>query len=165
MKVMVTENIAFDSKVVNGTEGIIRKIVYEEDQYGRRYAKVAYVYIPGIGFQIDGLDNDVVPVFPVGTSIKPTKVHAIGLEAKSFNRWQLPLVPAYAYTDYKSQGRTLTRAIVDISSARGQGAYVMLSRVTSLSGVAILRWFPPSKIYQRLSHELRSELHRLRLRC
>ncbi|PPQ75301.1 hypothetical protein CVT26_015246 [Gymnopilus dilepis] len=163
MKVMITENIAFDSKVVNGTEGVIKTIVYEEDDQGRRFATVAYVHIPGIGFHVDGLDEDVVPIFPVKTSIKLLNPSIIGLNIKSFSRCQLPLLPAYAYTDYKSQGRTLTRAIVDIWSAKSQGVYVMLSRVTSLSGVAILRWFPPSKIYQRLSEELRVELHRLNL--
>ncbi|PPQ66487.1 hypothetical protein CVT26_011176 [Gymnopilus dilepis] len=164
MKVMVTENIAFDSKIVNGTEGVVRSIVYEEDEAGRRYATVVYVYIEAINFQIDGLEENVVPIFPVRTNIKNEGFHIIGLEAKSFSRLQLPLVPAYAYTDYKSQGRTLSRAIVDITSAKGQGAYVMLSRVTSLAGIAILRWFPPSKLYHRLSAELRAELDRLRLR-
>ncbi|PPR04170.1 hypothetical protein CVT26_003810, partial [Gymnopilus dilepis] len=165
MKVMVTENIAFDSKVVNGTEGVVKKIVYDEDEAGRRYATVAYVHVEGIGFQIEGLEKDVVPIFPVRTNITHRTLHTIGLQAKSFSRWQLPLVPAYAYTDYKSQGRTLKRAVVDISSSKGQGVYVMLSRVTSLSGLAILRWFPPSKIYQRPSAELREELARLGLRC
>ncbi|KDR81276.1 hypothetical protein GALMADRAFT_48308, partial [Galerina marginata CBS 339.88] len=64
-------------------------------------------------------------------------------------------------TDFKSQGRTLRRAIVDLATARGQGAYVMLSRVKSLSGILILRWFPPNKVFHRLPEELRTELARL----
>lgn len=80
----------------------------------------------------------------------------------SISRIQLPLVPAYAYTDYKSQGRTLDVAILDLASAGSlQGAYVMLSRVKELEGVAILQWFPPRKIDQRLSEEMRDELQRL----
>ncbi|PPQ74673.1 hypothetical protein CVT26_005519, partial [Gymnopilus dilepis] len=165
MKVMVTENIAFDSKIVNGTEGVVKKIVYDEDEAGRRYATVAYIYVEGIGFQIEGLEKDVVPIFPVRTNIPHQTLHTVGLQGKSISRWQLPLLPAYVYTDYKSQGRTLKRAIVDITSAKEQGVYVMLSRVTSLSGLAILRWFPPSKIYQRPSAELQEELARLGLRC
>ncbi|PPQ76981.1 hypothetical protein CVT26_007829 [Gymnopilus dilepis] len=165
MKVMVTENIAFDSKVVNGSEGTIRKILYDVDDEGRRYATAAYVHIEGIGFKIPGLEEDVVPIFPTRVSISSIDLDMVGLEGSTFSRHQLPLIPAYAFTDFKSQGKTLAKAIVDINTARGQGTYVMLSRVTSLSGIAILRWFPPSCIYTRLPEDLRTELKRLNCAC
>ena len=77
-------------------------------------------------------------------------------------RSQLPLLPEYAFTDYKSQGRTLDKAIVDLQTAKNlQSVYVMLSRVRSLSGLAILRPFLPEKVVGRPSQELRRELHRL----
>ncbi|PPR00579.1 hypothetical protein CVT26_009855 [Gymnopilus dilepis] len=163
MKVMVTDNIALDSQIVNGSEGVVRKIVYKEDDNGRRYAVVVYIHIEGLGFKIENLEQDVVPVFPIRVQIRNDDIEAMGFQGSSFARLQIPLVPAYSYTDFKSQGRTLTRAIVDIQSARGQGIYVMLSRVTSLSGIAVLRWFPESRIYSRLSQELRDELLRLNL--
>ncbi|KDR81275.1 hypothetical protein GALMADRAFT_20216, partial [Galerina marginata CBS 339.88] len=47
MKVMLTENLAFNDGIVNGSEGVIRDIKYEEDEEGRRYAVVAYVFIEG----------------------------------------------------------------------------------------------------------------------
>ncbi|KAJ7018537.1 hypothetical protein C8F04DRAFT_977181 [Mycena alexandri] len=78
-------------------------------------------------------------------------------------RKQIPILPAYAYTDFKSQGRTLDFVIVDLATARGQGVYVMLSRVKSLKGLAILRWFPPTKVFQRVSQEMRTELERISL--
>ncbi|PPQ81758.1 hypothetical protein CVT26_007391 [Gymnopilus dilepis] len=165
MKVMITENVAFDSKIVNGSEGIVRKIIYEEDEDGKRYATAAYVYIEGIGFSIPGLEEDVVPIFPSRVSMTNDNLDVVGLEGQTFTRLQLPLIPGYAYTDFKSQGRTLLKAIVDINTARGQGVYVMMSRVKSLSGIAILRWFPPSKIYTRLPEELRAELARLNCRA
>ena len=37
----------------------------------------------------------------------------------------------------------------------------MLSHVKTLKGLLILRWFPATKIYQRLPEELRQELSRL----
>jgi len=83
------------------------------------------------------------------------------LRKKGFTRKQLPLVPAYVYTDFKGQGRTLDKVMVDLATARGQGVYVMLSRVKSLKGLVILRWFPPTKIYSRLPEELRDELAHL----
>ncbi|PPQ74770.1 hypothetical protein CVT26_005016 [Gymnopilus dilepis] len=165
MKVMVTENVAFDSKIVNGSEGTIRNIVYDVDEEGRRFPIVAYVHIEGIGFNIPGLEEDVVPIFPTRVSISSVTLNAVGLDGCTFTRLQLPLMPGYAFTDFKSQGKTLTKAIVDIVTARGQGAYVMLSRVTSLSGIAILRWFPPSCIYTRLPEDLRAELVRLNCAC
>ncbi|PPQ76270.1 hypothetical protein CVT26_009844 [Gymnopilus dilepis] len=161
MKVMVTENLALDSKVVNGTEGVVRRVVYEEDDEGRRYATVVYIYVDGIGFTMPGLEENVVPIFPQRTYIMYDTLAKLGVSAPGFSRVQLPLIPAYAYTDFKSQGRTLLRAIVDLYSAKGQGVYVMLSRVTSLQGLAILRWFPPSKLYTRISEELREEMMRL----
>jgi len=37
----------------------------------------------------------------------------------------------------------------------------MLSRVKSLEGLAILRWFPLEKVNQCLSEEMRNEFRRL----
>lgn len=161
MKVMVTENLAFHHGIVNGSEGIVEDVKYEEDEQGRRYCKVVYVRVPGCGMRVNGLPDDVVPIFPVSTRIR----HGIDspkIKFKTFTRKQVPLVPAYVFTDFKSQGRTLVRAIVDLESAnKGQGVYVMLSRVKSLSGLLILRWFSPNKVYRRLPEELRDELSRL----
>lgn len=161
MKVMVTENLAFSDGIVNGSEGTIRSIHYQEDGHGVRTAVVAYVHIPGCGIRLPNLDEDVVPIFPVSTRIDYPFDIKPGTRCSGFTRKQLPLVPAYAYTDFKSQGRTLTRVIVDLVTARGQGVYVMLSRVKTLSGLAILRWFPPTKVYARIPAELRAELDRL----
>ncbi|KAF5309577.1 hypothetical protein D9619_012398 [Psilocybe cf. subviscida] len=163
MKVMVTENIAFSFGVVNGSEGVVRSIRYNEDSCGRKTAVVAYVHIPGCKMHLPGLDPDVVPIFPVSTRIEYDIQLTAGHAVTGFTRKQLPLVPGYVYTDFKSQGRTLERAIVDLYTARGQGIYVMLSRVKSLSGLAILRWFPPNKVFSRLPEELRDELDRIRI--
>jgi hypothetical protein len=79
------------------------------------------------------------------------------------SRSQLPLLPAYAYTDYKAQGRSLTKVLVDLSGCRTlQSVYVMLSRAGSLQDITIVRWFPPKKITQRLQEEFRVEFEHLR---
>ena len=161
MKVMVQENLAFGNRVVNGTEGTVKDIVFEEHD-GVRYPSVVYIHVPGAGkLGIDAPD-DVVPIFPEWTSF-PWSISKGGEPIPvSVSRMQLPLLPAYAYTDYKSQGRSLDYAIIDPSTASTlQGVYVMLSRVRALDGLAILRPFKPAKIEQRLSEELRDELQRL----
>lgn len=160
MRVMITENLSVPFKIVNGSEGTITEIRYGKDEEGRRFADVMYVKVDECEMCAPGLEQGVVPIFPSLISVKHT-VQAQGLLAKSFQRRQIPITPAYSYTDYKSQGRTLNRAIVDLTSARGQGVYVMLSRVKTLSGLLILRWFPASKIHQRMSGELREEIERL----
>jgi len=39
--------------------------------------------------------------------------------------------------------------------------YVMLSRTTSLKGIAIMRWFDPGKINRSLSQQFQDEFTRL----
>lgn len=160
MKVMITENIATSEKVVNGAEGILQYVRYDEVE-GVRYAKCAYVLIEGSNIQVPGLPIGIVPILPVNTSFKYSSKD--NDSSYTFSRTQLPIVPAYAFTDYKSQGRTLAKAIIDIAGCLLlQSLYVMLSRVGSLDDVAILRFFPQSKIYTRLSLAFRNEFERLR---
>jgi ATP-dependent exoDNAse (exonuclease V) alpha subunit len=159
MRVMITENLATDNKLVNGMEGIVQHIDYGILDNGGRYAKACYVLVKGSDVKVDGYDIDVVPILPVPHSFTYKSRYG---ESFPISRLQLPLVPAYSYTDYKSQGRTLERAIVDLKSARSlQGIYVMLSRVKSLAGLAVLGDFPPNILEQHLSEELRNEFKRL----
>ena len=163
MKVMIQENLAFMNRVVNGSEGTVRNISYEVID-GIRYAAVAYVHIPGAGRVHPDAEDDIVPIFPVSSTFAWMRRTEAGIEHCSVSRSQLPLLPAYAYTDYKAQGRSLESAIVDPASASTlQGVYVMLSRLKNMNGLVILRPFPEAKINQRLSQELRDELRRLEL--
>ncbi len=161
MKVMIQENLAFSKNVVNGAEGVVKDIKYRIVE-GRRVPAVVYVHIEGAGSVCDDVQDDVVPIFPEVTTFKHVMEEDGLCRQRSVSRLQLPLLPAYAYTDYKSQGRTLDRAIVDIESAQSiQGIYVMLSRVRSLRGIAVLRPFAPEKLQSRISEELRTEFRRL----
>ena len=161
MKVMIRENIAFGKRLVNGTEGIVTEVIYNESE-GGVHAAVAYVRVPGIGKITDDKPEDIVPIFPVSITF-PCEFIVNGKSTPRYvSRTQLPLIPAYAYTDYKSQGKSLTHAIVDLESAKSlQGAYVMLSRVKSLTGLLILRPFSSAKLCSRLSEEIRNELQRI----
>lgn len=158
MKVMITDNIAIKANVVNGAEGILQSVKYETDSSGRRYAACAYVKIANSGLCAPGLEHDVVPILPSSSNFV---YEADGL-VYNISRKQLPMLPAYAFTDYKVQGRSLTKVIIDLfDSKSSQSAYVMLSRATQLSGVAIMRWFPPGKINKRLPQHFRDEFSRL----
>ncbi len=164
MRVMIQENIALAWNVVNGAIGTVRDIKYTEEDH-IRYVSVLYVEIPGAGRHFGIEDNDVIPIFPVPTTfkwIKSPKTATRPAQEISVTRMQPPVLPAYVITDYKSQGRSLSTAIVDPDSALSlQGVYVMLSRVRTLEGLAILRPFRPAKTEARLSEELRIEFSRL----
>lgn len=164
MKVMVTENTDMSHLTVNGSEGTLLDVTYETDEYGEHYATCAYVHIPKSGLTLRGLPENVVPIYPVRRSFRLT-LRSRGRKSSSFNisREQLPLLPAYAYTDYKSQGRSLENVIVDIASCHDlQSLYVMLSRVKSLGGLALLRRCPyPKFASMSLRHDARAELQRI----
>jgi len=107
MRVMVTENVATSSGVANGAEGVLKDIKYELDDDGNRYAVCAYVHIPGCKLQAPGLPPEIVPIIPSLT----TFTYKAGDLTFSVSRSPLPLLPAYAYTDYKAQGRSLTQSV------------------------------------------------------
>ncbi|KAI0054997.1 hypothetical protein BV25DRAFT_1816226 [Artomyces pyxidatus] len=159
MKVMVIENLTMAHGVVNGAEGVVENLHFETAVDGTKYAKCVYVRIPDCGVELPGLPRDVVPIYTIRKTF--TYKTRAGLKC-NFSRVQLPLVPGYSYTDYKSQGRSLERAVLDIAQARNlQSVYVMLSRVKTLDGLAIMSWFPPGQISRPLSHEFRDEFVRL----
>jgi len=162
MRVMIMENLAIEYGIVNGREGTVRDIKYTVDSRGRRIASVVYVYVEGCGLNMTGRseDTDIVPIFPTSKTVSSKSTLRFA-NLNSFSRKQIPLLPAYSYTDFKAQGRSLNTIIADIHTARGQGVYVMLSRVRTLDGLAILRPFQRNKITSRLPEELRLELARL----
>lgn len=141
MRVMVQENLAFSNHVVNGAIGVVRDIRFE-DHGGIRIPVVVYVHIPGSGSVVANTEDDVVPIFPACSKFKWERTpprNGQPAEIVTVTRMQPPLLPAYCYTDYKAQGRSLHKAIVDVASARTlQGVYVMLSRVRTLDGLSVL---------------------------
>ena len=66
----------------------------------------------------------------------------------SIRRSNFPLYLAWALSIHKLQGSTKTEAVIDIGSDVFEAgmSYVALSRVTTLSGVALVE-FDPSKVY------------------
>ena len=80
-----------------------------------------------------------------------------------FQRWQLPLTPAFAFTDYKCQGQTLKKVIIDLAGDNSKNStYVMLSRVQKLEDLLILRPFKDSALNTQLSPALSAEFQRLK---
>lgn len=59
---------------------------------------------------------------------------------------QIPLVPAYAITIHKSQGKTFDRAVIDPDAFAPGQLYVALSRVRSKEGLILTHSLSPSSV-------------------
>lgn len=61
-------------------------------------------------FSFPALDQDILPVFPLETSIT--------IKGYSVRRRQIPICAAFCLTDYKVQGATLSSATLDLKNSR-----------------------------------------------
>jgi hypothetical protein len=113
------------------------------------------------------LPSDIIPLFPREESfyVNP-KCPELGTRTVSVKRIQFPLTPAYACTAHKAQGKTLSKAIIDLSIPTtgrldSAYAYVVLSRLKCLKDFLILRHFPISVLHQKHCPDYWLELNRL----
>ena len=159
MPVILTKNIATELGLTNGTTGVIRSIHFNKDESvteGTGFQRLMYTpdciiaELDDISMNpLDGLEPNHVPIFPTKGNFK-VKIRGSD-NSVSINRTHFPLVPRFSCTAHKSQGQTLTKAIVDLVPQTGKKgvleinfAYVPLSRVRRLQDLTILRPFDPS---------------------
>jgi ATP-dependent exoDNAse (exonuclease V) alpha subunit len=151
MPAIVTENLLMPHKVVHGSEGVLRDVIYRNVPEGRE-AVCAYVEMPASSLQVNGLKRSLMPIFPQSTQFTYTTSSRSKIK---ISRSQLPLILGWAFTDHKVQGASLESVIVDLYSVRGlQNAYVMLSRAKSLCCLGVLCYFPPHHVVCRLQADL-----------
>lgn len=161
MPVMVAQNFDVQGGVVNGCTGKLVSVRYKLGADGKRYALSCVVEAPdttpGI---IPGLpDHHVVALTD---TVSMAFEHPHSRKTMTVKRTQLPILPGFAMTAHKAQGKTLPNCIVNLTGCQGTEApYVMLSRVTSLEGLVILTPFSKSKICCRRSEDARTEFRRL----
>ncbi|KAJ8079938.1 hypothetical protein PM082_016763 [Marasmius tenuissimus] len=164
MPVFCTENIATELGISNGSPGTLVSVIYEEVD-GRRYAISA-----NVDFKAYTTSNPNA-AHPHRVTLQPRKnrieYHLPDSEEPYHaTRWQLPLIPAFAFTSHNAQGRSLDVCCIDLAGCQSiQSAYVMLSRVRSLKGLCILRPFDLGRIRNHISEELRTELSRTEQRA
>ena len=139
MKVMVTNNVATDFDITNGARGIIVDIILspEEPPLGDT-SIITLKHLPQCvlvklartrAARLDGLNNGVVPIFPAKSSMQIT----LAKKAKTVTCFQYPIMATYCFTDYRSQGQTISHVTVDIASPPSGklslfNLYVALSR-------------------------------------
>ena len=174
MKAMVVLNIATEADVANGTRGTIHGIVLdpredctspeEDGSIHLRYPPAVVYFKPDTQTQVifEGIPEGIIPIVPskVGFSI-------LGQGGKiKLERMQIPIVPGYAFTDYKAQGQTMECVIIDISKPptgklSAFGVYVALSRSRGRNTIRILRDFDPDLLMHHPSEDLRVDMARL----
>jgi hypothetical protein len=170
MKVMVTFNVETDLDTANGACGEIAEIVLNEHEtaFSPTVLIVELTYPPAYilvkinrtkAVQLEELEKDVLPLAPLEHTF--TIVHEKGI--KTIRRRQLPVTPAYSFTDYRSQGQTISHSIIDITTPPSGGltpfnVYVPLSR---RDNIRLLRDFNEKLMMSHPCEHLRVEDERL----
>ena len=155
-RVMLIRNISCNDGLVNGAQGIV--VGFQFDGSSNEVNKIEGILVkfddPKIG-QLYSNSQEHEPIL-----IRKMSVTYYGKQNIVFSRTQFPLVLCYASTVHKVQGLTLDHAVVDIGDSIFQSAqaYVALSRVRTLSGLALLA-FSRKKVMA--SSKVHSEMQRL----
>ena len=158
--------------MTNGTKGVRRAIHFKGEEpvisgnaddfhYLKHLPDCIVVELEDIDVKpLNGLPPNHVPIviqqthFTVPMGRKNGKAEEVNV-----NRRHFPLVPRFSCTAHKSQGQTLTKAIVDLtipSTVKNVGiehAYVPLSRVRRLEDLTILRAFDPRVLREQVSED------------
>jgi hypothetical protein len=158
MPVVVNTNIYTGLKIVNGAEFTAADIIPDPKHPGYHLADDVTIHFgPPLGILIQSRETEGlnVPGLPTGTilirpashTLDPRHPHFKFLSTKCSRRG-LPVVPAFALTDYKAQGKTFAEVLLELRGNRmsdGQPSKcdftslnVQLSRCTTLQGVKLL---------------------------
>ena len=172
MKVMVTSNIATDLDITNGARGIIVDVILNPEEPPLEDGSIITLkYLPQCvlvklsrtrAARLDGLDDGVIPIFPAKSSMQVT----LERKTKTITRFQYPITAAYCFTDYRSQGQTIPRVIIDIASPPSGklslfNLYVALSRSSGRETIRLLREFDDDIFLEAHEPELVLEDERL----
>ena len=144
MKVMVTRNVETDLDITNGARGTIVDILLhpEEPVITMLEPRIHLKHLPLCllvkldrtrATQLNLLEEGVVPVEPARHTYRiQCRSTENRVVTRTVRRRQFPTTAAYAFTDYRSQGQTLSAVVVDIASPPTAGLnlfnlYVALS--------------------------------------
>lgn len=174
MKVMVTKNICTHAGIANGSRGTIAKIVLDErepwsdkhEHQGRislMFPPAMLLFKPAMSMipEVGGLSGGLIPIFPEQGSFNINTTSRAKVQRRQF-----AITPAYAFTDFKSQGQTIEQVIVDLGKTSSFAldpfhAYVALSRSRGRETIRLLRDFDDKLLTHHPSEDLRQEDERL----
>jgi len=152
-KYMLTLNMNLSDGLCNGTVGILRKIIMEEDNINPLKPKVARVWMEFEGLtgrdqrsrNIQLKEDDKISATECWTPLSCTAQTVFRPKQGNYRiqRIQLPMIESEAMTIHKSQGQTFSKVAVNIDNLKGQQLtqklmYVALSRCEKLKGLYLL---------------------------
>ena len=162
-RVMLRRNINCGDGLVNGARGQIVGFKWpgnasDQSKPGELPVEVYVRFLdPNVGrisrVPVSSGEQDVVP-------IRPISARFYGKEGTLLQRTQIPLILCWAATVHKVQGLSLDAAVIDlgVNVFEPGMAYVALSRVQTLGGLALLN-FEPSKV--KANKGVHEEMERL----
>lgn len=157
---MLRRNINISKGLVNGAMGVVHSIEWpclRRDQLEDGELPAA-VFIKFDDTTIPHDSNGTVRIVPQAVTFDGLRGHG------KIERTMLPLILCWAVTVHKLQGVTLDKAVVYLGPklfAKGQ-AYVAISRVRSLEGLAISELAPHKLLTNPHDKHSLEELLRLR---
>ncbi|KAI6045270.1 hypothetical protein EDC04DRAFT_2559784 [Pisolithus marmoratus] len=155
---MVTQIVETDLDITNGARGVIVDIILHPQEppctltdgavHLNRLPLYVLVKLSRTRTsQLCGLESSVIPVVPVSKSYRIRYKGPQGADViRRVQRTQYPITAAYAFTDYRSQGQTISHVIMDIAKPPTGGLnlfnlYVALSRSSGRATIRLLRDF------------------------
>ena len=122
MKVLVRYNLETELDITNGARGTITDVILDPRESCRDQSPVCRLqYLPKYILvrlertkisHLSQLDDNVIPIEPMTISMELEKDEKS--TCRSIQRTQYPITGSYAFTDYRSQGQTISHALVDI---------------------------------------------------
>ena len=136
---MLRSNLWTSKGLVNDAIGIVTDIVYGPNE-SPRTSMPAAIMMRWDNYTGPCLTNELFPLTPVTRHWTDKGVNC--------TRTQFPICLAWAITIHKSQGMTLTKAVIDIGEKEYAPGltYVAFSRVKTWDGIAV----DPPFTYRRL---------------
>jgi hypothetical protein len=163
LPVMIRNNFATELCMTRGQEGFVFGWQSKLGIQGQVILDTLFIKLkkPPSIVKIDGLPENVVPIYPTANSI----ISQLPDDRKVLIlRTQLEVLVNFAMTDFASQGKTRPENVVDLNNLqKHQAYYTALSRSSTAKGTLILQGFDPRKITGGCSGALRQEFRELEI--